>query len=72
MMVTEFPLQYRKFDLSFGTQAWSIKLHYQHTACNAVCRTIFQSVDFTIQASGYCVRKNKIKRLYLQNHYIST
>jgi len=24
MMVTEVPLQYRKFDLSFGTQAWSI------------------------------------------------
>ena len=62
-MVTEVPLQYRKFDLSFGTQAWPINciISIQHAMlCAAVYFNLLTS-HCRLLATGYCVRNTKQK-----------
>jgi hypothetical protein len=62
MMVIEVPLQYRKFDLSFGTQAWSINriISIQHEMlCAAVYRNQLTS-HFRLLATVYGMQNKKV------------
>ena len=62
MMVTEVPLQYRKFDLSFGTQAWPINciISIQHAMlCAAVYFNLLTS-HCRLLATAYGIQNKKV------------